>query len=521
MLFSFVSFTANILSNPDKYNQTNIRLASQRISMDEIAMYFSDLFGKDVIYNPLTVEEVSVLPFASASCMAQMCQYESIVSIQHDINITNEVCFPRKPQVFKDWLLIHSGDTVFQRVGLDMDAPEIHVVTVFGATSPEGTSVVKGLLSDTRKQYQIRITSRHIESSKIKSLQALDTDRITIFYANYDDLLSCEKAVHGADGVFLVTDFYIDAQRDMDVEEQHAKNVIDACESSPTVKHLIFSTKESANEMNMIMKLGLEQVQDSKGKSGTVIQFDAKARAAAYARTKKLSVTYVLMPCYSEMFFDMIERDPMDSKKLILTIPLKNDQKVMCMSVDDLGPAVANIFDSYQVYAGHEVGLVTDFVTVSEIRDMIEEVFLDGDNGISQQMMKTSEEMMNTQSDTSTNRKQVHELTPSSSISSFIDGNISINDGNNNNVVLTPLPPHHSSSHSTSSNSLSCPSFEMKQSYMKDLGQMFVYMSHTNEVQNRHSIAKTMKLTPSAKPLKQWIQHNVDKVEFREKLGLR
>jgi hypothetical protein len=35
------------------------------------------------------------------------------------------------------------------------------------------------------------------------------------------------------------------------------------------------------------------------------------------------------------------------------------------MSVEDLGTAVANIFDSYQVYAGHEIGLVTYFVMIT------------------------------------------------------------------------------------------------------------------------------------------------------------
>jgi len=40
--------------------------------MDEVAAEFSDLFGKDVIYNPLTVEEVAALDFATAPAMAQV-----------------------------------------------------------------------------------------------------------------------------------------------------------------------------------------------------------------------------------------------------------------------------------------------------------------------------------------------------------------------------------------------------------------------------------------------------------------
>jgi len=262
------------------------------------------------------------------------------------------------------------------------------------------------------------------------------------------------------EGAFLVTDFYEEAKQDMDLEELHARNVIDACEASTTVRHLVFCTYESVEEMNRILKLGLTTVKDAKGKEGHVVQFDAKARAAAYARTKKLSVTFVLMPCYAETFFDMIERRTGEDgkEKLVLTVPLKNDKKVMCMSVEDLGPAVANIFDSYQVYAGHEVGLVTDFVTVEEVRDAIDEVFLQ--RGDSDMVLETEEV--------------------------------------SNEEWLSA-----------------------KDTYMKDLGQMFAYMAHTDAVKSRRSIAKTMKLVPSARPLRDWVEQNVDNVAFREKLGLR
>jgi hypothetical protein len=165
------------------------------------------------------------------------------------------------------------------------------------------------------------------------------------------------------------------------------------------------------------------------------------------------------MPCYSEVFFDMIERRNVNGQeKFVLTVPLKDDKKVMCMSVEDLGPAVANIFDSYQVYAGREVGLVTDFVSAAEVRDAIQDVFLKGEN--SNVVLETEEV---------SNEEWVRE----------------------------------------------------RDTYMKDLGQMFAYLAHTDAVKMRRSVAKTMKLVPSARPLRQWIEQNVDNAAFREKLGLR
>jgi hypothetical protein len=51
--------------------------------------------------------------------------------------------------------------------------------------------------------------------------------------------------------------------------------------------------------------------------------FSPKVRAAAYARSKSLSSTFVLMPCYTELFFDMIEKqvDEAGNTKLVLQAP--------------------------------------------------------------------------------------------------------------------------------------------------------------------------------------------------------
>jgi hypothetical protein len=410
--------------------------------MDQIAVHFSDLFGKDVIYNPLTVEEVSRLPFPTAPAMAQMCQFLGDPrSLQHDLKATAEVSYPKRCQTFEDWLLTHSDSAAFKLVGLDFDAPEILCVTVFGALSREGVSVVKGLLNDSRKHYMIRATTRRVDSEEAKAVQALDPERIELVRADFDDVESCHKAADGADGAFLVTDFYEEACQDVQVELQHAKNVIDACEASHSVRHLVFSTKESIEDMNQMLGLDISRID----------HFDAKAQAAAYARTKKLSVTYILMPCYTELFFERMEKRTVNNMdKYILTLPLRDDTKVMCMSVEDLGPAVANVFDSYQVYAGHEIGLVTDFVSVKELTEIMQSAL---------------------------NEDVVLETDESAVIN--------------------------------------------KDTYMKDLGQIFSYMSHTDAVKKRHSVAMTMKLVPSALPLRKWIEQNVDSVDFREKLGLR
>lgn len=363
----------NVSENSHQYNGQNLRIASERISMEEIARNFSDLYGKDVIYNPLLPQELGELEFASAPAMAQMCQFlgskTTALNLEHNVELTEQILAPRAPVKFSSWLLTHSDASAFSRVGLDLDTPELTKICVFGALSPQGKSVVKGLLADTRKSYQIRCTTRRdLTSPEVQEIIRWDPDRVSFAKADWDDLPSCKAAVTGMDGAFLVADLQetkIAENIDPEIEERHARNIIDACEHH--VKHLVFSTME-----------GSENV-DTDLPRRELLELSPKARMAAYARSKKMSVTFVLMPCYSEAFFQMMDvrYDGEGNERLVLKLPSENGRKIMCMSVDELGTAVANIFDSYQCFAGHEIGLVTDFVTVSEVQEIFQDAFKD------------------------------------------------------------------------------------------------------------------------------------------------
>ncbi|KAG7367461.1 NmrA family protein [Nitzschia inconspicua] len=440
----------NVLNQVEKYQGKILRLASERISMDEVAKAFSDLFGKDVVYNPLLPKELAELQFhsiPSAPAFAQMCQFlGDSQELKHDLELTATLLKPRKPTNFENWLLLHSDSTAFSRVGLDRDGPDLTKICVFGALSPQGKAVVKGLLNDCRKTYQIRCTTRQdIDgSAEIEEMIALDPKRVSFVQADFDDLASCQKAAKGCDGAFLAADLQESLQSSsLEEEERHVQNIIDACEGC--VRHLVFSTMESIDNVN----------KDLPEKE--LLEFSARARAAAYARSKNLSVTFVLMPCYSEIFFDMMEvrRDSDGQEKVVMKVPRGQDNaKVMVMSIDELGSAVASIFHSYQVYAGHEIGLMTEFVTAHEVKSMIQDI-LDVDLSVETENIETNEWI------------------------------------------------------------------EARDTYMRDLGQVFAGLSHANAVTSRHSIAKTYKLAPNIRSLRRWVEENRENPSFREKLGLR
>eukprot|EP01083_Nonionella_stella_P236234 829894_1 len=107
---------------------------------------------------------------------------------------------------------------------------------------------------------------------------------------------------------------------------------------------------------------------------------------AAYARAKHISITYVLMPVYSEQYFHRLTENIHDDKERVDVGNTSNEQeegkvnegdkeRTVCMSVESLGPTVANIFDSYEVYSGHEIGLMTDIMSIDKATEIVHQVF--------------------------------------------------------------------------------------------------------------------------------------------------
>ncbi|KAF8545774.1 NmrA-domain-containing protein, partial [Imleria badia] len=78
-----------------------------------------------------------------------------------------------------------------------------HVVTVFGATGKQGSSVIKAFLAD--RTFIPRAVSRNPNSEKALELKQLDVE---VVQGDLWDVASLKNAMKGAEGVFGVTDPY-------------------------------------------------------------------------------------------------------------------------------------------------------------------------------------------------------------------------------------------------------------------------------------------------------------------------
>ena len=158
------------------------------------------------------------------------------------------------------------------------------------------------------------------------------------------------------------------------------------------------------------------------------------------------------MPYYAEKIIELLAtethvNEDTGEEELVMLVP-DEELKLMTMSVEELGPAVANIFDSYQLYAGREIGLVTDYVTISEaVKVVIDTMCREEDSAGNVIMRKVK--MKETK------------------VEKWIE----------NCGTVT-----------------------------KDLGQMFSYYARSDAVKKRRSVAETLQLLPDARPMRQWLE---------------
>jgi NhaP-type Na+/H+ and K+/H+ antiporter len=137
--------------------------------------------------------------------------------------------------------------------------------------------------------YQCRGLTRNPNSEKGEALRQRDVEVVT---ADLNDKNSLVKAFSGADGVFVLTNFF--ESFSVEVEAQQGKNQIDAAKEAG-VSHVVLSTLEGVTKVvgDRMKKL----------KDGWVCaHFDSKDLITDYAKASGMNVTYLYTSTYVSRF---------------------------------------------------------------------------------------------------------------------------------------------------------------------------------------------------------------------------
>jgi uncharacterized protein YbjT (DUF2867 family) len=203
-------------------------------------------------------------------------------------------------------------------------------ILVTGATGAQGGSVAKALLAG--KKFKVRILTRNAASDKAIALKKAGAE---ITEGNLDDKNSLLKAMKDCYGVFGVTNFW----EHYEAEFEQGKNLLEAVQES-NINHLVFHSLPDYRKLS--------------GGKLPVPHCDMKAALQQYAKDLKLPATFVQLAFYYENFFNFFPLQKQESGSFSFGFP-QGDTKLAMVSVHDLGPVVATIFNHPKEYTGRTV----------------------------------------------------------------------------------------------------------------------------------------------------------------------
>lgn len=230
-----------------------------------------------------------------------------------------------------------------------MAAAAKKVITVFGGTGAQGGTVVRALLQ--RPDFAVRAVTRDVNRPASQALCDLGA---TVIKGDLDNQKSVEEAMNGAHGTFLVTNFFDSFSKEKEV--QQGKMVADVAKRLGT-NHVVFS--------------GLENVKELTGGKLEVLHFDGKGEVEQYFWDIGVPMTSVRVSFYFENFLTVMKPvKAKDGDHYNLVLPMA-DIPMDGISVADIGPVVASIFQFPDGYLGRAIGLSADRLTVQQYAEIL------------------------------------------------------------------------------------------------------------------------------------------------------
>lgn len=208
-------------------------------------------------------------------------------------------------------------------------------ILVVGATGAQGGSVARALLS--RDRFDVRALTRKADSPAAQALRELGAE---IVQGDLDDPASVTAALEGCYGVFGVTNFWEHFAK----EAEQGRNLVTAV-AAAHIRHFVFST--------------LPPIEKATNGALRSPHFDLKAEHEEYARALGIPSTFVHVPFYYENFLYFFPPRPAGDGTFQFGFP-QGDSPLAAMSVEDVGPIVAAIFEQPQEYLGKVMKLAGD-----------------------------------------------------------------------------------------------------------------------------------------------------------------
>jgi uncharacterized protein YbjT (DUF2867 family) len=225
-------------------------------------------------------------------------------------------------------------------------------IAVVGATGAQGGGIARAILADADSAFTVRALTRNPDSDKATELARLGAQ---VVQADLDDEASVVKALDGAYGAYLVTDFW--SHGDPDREYAQAGNLARAAKAAG-VEHAIWSTLEDTRHSVPLhddrMPTLLEKYK--------VPHFDVKGDANALFTEAGVPTTFLQTTFYWEGFTSFFPPKRQEDGSLVLALPLA-DRKLAGIAADDIGRTAYGIFKRGKALVGETVSIAGEHLT--------------------------------------------------------------------------------------------------------------------------------------------------------------
>lgn len=231
------------------------------------------------------------------------------------------------------------------------------IITVVGATGSQGGGLVRAILSDSARPFDVRAVTRHAGSDKARELERLGAQ---VVEANLDEPASVSRAFRGAYGAYCVTNYWEHFSSEKKIAQ--AANMAQATKNE-CLQHVVWSTFEGTRKW---VPLDDDRMPTLMGKY-RVPHFDAKGEANREFTERGVPTTLLLTSFYWDNFihFGMGPKPDADGA-FVITFRLV-DKKLPGIAVEDIGKCAYGIFGRGGEYVGKTVGVAGGHLTGADM----------------------------------------------------------------------------------------------------------------------------------------------------------
>ena len=242
------------------------------------------------------------------------------------------------------------------------------LIAVVGATGSQGGGLVRAILDDPNHEFRVRALTRSATSEKARALADAGAQ---VVEADLDDGPSMRRAFEGADGAFVVTNYW--AERTPEEEATRTRAAMELAQADTAalaakqagVGHVVWSTLEDTREFFVGEEhapSGSDQSVPDVDGAYKVPHFDAKAEADAMFREYDVPTTFLRTTLFFEGFAGGLGPVRGDDGTLVLTLPMA-DQLMSAIAVADIGRTALGVFRRGQELVGATVSIAGDHLT--------------------------------------------------------------------------------------------------------------------------------------------------------------